>query len=258
MRKLLFTLLAFAVSPALAEDNLKLSANDISVRTVLSFKVADAVLEKMLPAGWELNSPTSGPTRGSNLVVVLIDYLIAQDPEGKQLPARSTIVLDAPAKKTATGETAGMVFGGFIVPAGVPGPYSVFGPADITIDRSVHTDSDGKSIIKESWQAKANDGSALDIQIEFVRGVPARGKAEARIHSAGKPDFYRVYRFEQAADVARSTATGVDRIVKFSLKATGPMLSAIFDGTEQLISITSVPSYARSIYLPAPYSEVHK
>jgi len=28
-------------------------------------------------------------------------------------------------------------------------------------------------------------------------------------------------------------------------------LAPIFDGTEQLISITSVPSYSRSIYLPA-------
>jgi hypothetical protein len=251
MRKLLFAFLALAVSPALAEDNLKLSANDISVRTVLSFKVADALVQKMLPAGWELESPTAGPARGFNLGVVLIDYLMVQDPEGKPLPPRSTIVLNAPAKKTATGEAAGMVFGGFIVPAGVPGPYSVFGPASITIDRSVHTDPDGKSIIKESWQAKADDGSALDIQIEFVRGVPARGKVEARIHSAAKPDFYRVYRFEQAADVARSTATGVDRIVKFSLKATGPKLAPIFDGTEQLISITSVPIYTRSIYLPA-------
>jgi hypothetical protein len=144
MRKLLFAFLALAVSPALAEDNLKLSANDISVRTVLSFKVADAVVQKMLPAGWELESPTAGPARGFNLGVVLIDYLMVQDPEGKPLPPRSTIVLNAPAKKTATGEAAGMVFGGFIVPAGVPGPYSVFGPASITIDRSVHTDPDGK------------------------------------------------------------------------------------------------------------------
>jgi hypothetical protein len=38
----------------------------------------------------------------------------------------------------------------------------------------------------------------LDLQIEFERGVPARGKVEA------KPAFYRIYRFEQAADVARS------------------------------------------------------
>jgi len=251
MRKLLFALLALAVSPALAEDNLKLSANDLSARTVLSFKVADAVAQKLLPAGWELNSPTAGPTKGFNLGITLIDYLMVQDPEGKASPQYSTIAMNIPAKKTATGETANMVFGGFIAPGGAPGPYSVFGPANITIDRSVHTDPDGKSIIKESWQAKAEDGNALDVQLEFVRGVPARGKAEAKIRSAAKPDFYRVYRFEQAADVARSTATGVDRVVKFSFKASGPKLAPIFDGGEQLIGITSVPSYTRSIYLQA-------
>jgi len=90
----------------------------------------------------------------------------------------------------------------------------------------------------------------LDIQIEFERGVPTRSKVEAKIHSAPKPAFYRIYRVEQAADVARSTAAGIDRVSKFSFKATGPTLGPIFDGTEQLISITSIPSYSRSIYLP--------
>jgi hypothetical protein len=73
---------------------------------------------------------------------------------------------------------------------------------------------------------------------------------EAKIYSAAKPEFYRIYRFEQAADVARSTATGIDRVTKFSIKATGPKLTPLFDGSEQLISVTSIPHYLRSIYLP--------
>jgi hypothetical protein len=48
----------------------------------------------------------------------------------------------------------------------------------------------------------------------------------------------------------RSTATGIDRVSKFSIKATGPKLSALFDGSEQLVSITSLPGYMRWIYLP--------
>jgi hypothetical protein len=251
MRNLLLAMLTLAAAPAMAEDNLKLSATDISVRTGLTFKVADAVVQKMLPAGWELNSPTAGPTKGFNLGITLIDYVMVQDPEGKPLPPRNTIVLNMPAKKVGTGEAVTMVFGGFVAQAGVPGPYSVFGPANITVERRSHTGPDGKPMINESWQAKADDGSMLDIQIEFQRGAPARGKVEAKIHSAAKPDFFRVYRFEQAADVARSTAASIDRVSKFSFKATGPTLAPIFDGTEQLISITSIPSYSRSIYLPA-------
>jgi hypothetical protein len=176
---------------------------------------------------------------------------MVQDPDGKPMPPRNAVVINMPAKKTATGEAVAVVFNGFTVPAGVPGPYSVFGPADITIDRTSHTDPDGKEVVKESWQAKGTDGSALAISLEFIRGTPARGKVEAKLHSAAKPDFFRVYRYEQGADVVRSTATGVDRAINFSFKATGPRLAPIFDGNEQLLAITSVPHYSRTIYLQA-------
>lgn len=43
---------------------------------------------------------------------------------------------------------------------------------------------------------------------------------------------------------------GTNRVVSFSLKAVGPKLTPLFDGNEQLISITSIPSHVRSIYLP--------
>jgi hypothetical protein len=251
MRNILLAALLLVATPAAAEDNLKLSATDLSVRIGLTFKVSDAVVQKLLPAGWEVNSPTAGPSKGFNLGIGLIDYIMVQDPEGKPLPPRSTVVLNIPAKKVATGETATMIFGGFVAQAGVPGPYGVYGPANVTVDRRSHTGPDGKSIISESWEAKGDDGSLLNIQIEFERGVPARGKVEAKFRSAAKPDFFRVYRFEQAADVARSTAASIDRVSKFSFKATGPTFAPIFDGTEQLISITSSPSYSRSIYLPA-------
>ena len=52
------------------------------------------------------------------------------------------------------------------------------------------------------------------------------------------------------ADIARSTAMSVDRITKVSFKASGPKLAPLFDGSEQLISVTSIPSYSRTIFLP--------
>jgi hypothetical protein len=251
MRKLLVAVLMFAAWPALAEDNLKPSAVDASVRTLLAFKVPDAVVQKYLPPGFESNPVAADPTKGSNLGITLIDYIMVQDPEGKPMPNRNAVVINMPAKKTATGEAVAVVFNGFTVPAGVPGPYSVFGAADISIDRASHTDPDGKTVIKESWQAKGTDGSALAVDLEFIRAVPVRGKVEAKLYSAAKPDFFRVYRYEQGADVVRASATGVDRVTSFSFKATGPRLAPIFDGKEQLIAITSVPAYSRTIYLPA-------
>ena len=59
--------------------------------------------QKLLPAGFEVNSPSAGPAKGANLNVVLIDYLMVQDPEGKTLPPRTTVALNVPSKRTASG-----------------------------------------------------------------------------------------------------------------------------------------------------------
>ena len=80
--------------------------------------------------------------------------------------------------------------------------------------------------------------------------MPTTSKTNPNVHSAAKPDFYRIYRIEQAVDVVRSTATGVDRVTKLSFKASGGKLGQLFDGTEQLISVISVPWYTRQLYLP--------
>ena len=79
------------------------------------------------------------------------------------------------------------------------------------------------------------------MQVQFSPGIPARGTVNAKVYSGAKPEFFRIYRVEQATDVVRSTATGVDRVTKFSFKASGDKLATLFDGTEQLVSITSIP-----------------
>jgi hypothetical protein len=247
MRKMLVALLLLTATPALAEE--KLSAVDLSVRTAMTFKVNDAALQKLLPAGFAMNPPAAGPTKGANLAITLIDYLMVQDPEGKPLPPRTTVAINIPSKKTATGEAVGLVIGGFILEAGAPGAYFNFGASKINVNRQSHT-VEGKSIIDETWDIKANDGSALEVAVAFERGTPTRGKVETKIHSGTKTEFYRIYKFEQAADVVRSAALGIDRATKFTIKASGPMLTPLFDGTQQVMSIISVPYYSRSIYVP--------
>jgi len=250
MRNLLVALLVLAAFPAAAQEKEKLFSTDFNVRTVLAFKVPEAIVQKLLPTGFEVNAPIAGPSKGSNLSILLIDYLLVQDPEGKPIPTPPTVAMLIPAKKAGSGEAVNVVSGGFIAQAAVPGPYSIYGAAKVTVDRRSRTDADSKTIIDETWNSKADDGSAIEIELQFARGVPARSKAEAKIYSAAKPEFYRIYRFEQAADVVRSTSTGVDRISKFSFNALGPKLAPVFDGSQQLISITSIPFYSRSIYLP--------
>src|SRR5262249_13880762 len=130
------------------------------------------------------------------------------------------------------------------------GPYGNFVAGKVTVERQSHTDNDGKAVIDEKWEIKGDDGASLEFQIQFVRGVPVREKTETKYYSSTKPEFYRIYRVEQGTDVVRSTATGTDRATHLSFKASGGKLAPLFDGTEQLISVTSLPLFSRAIYLP--------
>jgi hypothetical protein len=247
---MLVALLLLAASPVFAQEKEKLSAVDLSVRFSLAFKVSDTAAQKLLPAGFEVNPAAAGPTKGANLNITFIDYLMAQEPDGKILPPTPVVAINVPAKKTATGEAAGMVVAGFTAQAAAPGAYFVFAPAKLALSRQSRTDSDGKAVIGETWQIKADDGAAVDVELEFARGTLDRRKVDAKNYSAAKPDFYRIYKTEQAIDVVRSVPGGIDRATKFLIKATGGKLGPLFDGTQQLIGITSVPYYSRSIYIP--------
>ena len=244
--------LAFAflllASPVIAQD--KFIGANVDLRTVLFFKASDAAVQKMLPDGWEVNSPQAGPSKGFNLAVVLVDQQISHDADSKPLAALRGAALVIPSKKKGADTDGTMVFGGLFEQAGTPGAYGVFTMAQVAIERKTHTAADNKSTIEESWQLRAADGNSIEVQIQFARGAAPKGKLEAKVFAAAKPDFYRIYRVEQVADVVRSTSTGVDRVTTFSFKASGNKLKPLFDGTEQLISIISVPWYSRQLYLP--------
>ena len=235
-------------SSAVAQE--KFIGSNVDQRTTFTFKASDAAVQKMLPEGWEINSPQDGPTKGYNFAVVLVEQVFSQDPEGKPVATYRGGALVIPAKKKGTDIAGPMVFGGLFEQAGSPGAYGVFAPAQTAIERKRQTGSDNTFRIEESWQIKTDDGNTIEVQVQFTPGVPTNTKTETKVFSAAKPEFFRIYRVEQATDVVRSTATGVDRVTKLSIKAAGDKLAPLFDGTEQLISITSIPWYSRQLYLP--------
>jgi hypothetical protein len=144
-----------------------------------------------------------------------------------------------------------MVAAGLFTANYAPGAYGVFLPARIGVDRKVRIDLDGKTTVEEIWTLRADGGHSLDIVVNYVAGVPANSKVDQRVFSAAKPDFFRIYRYEQASEVVRSVPTGVDRVSRVSFKAAGDKLGPLFDGSEQIISVTSIPWYSRQVYLPA-------
>jgi hypothetical protein len=250
MRGWLFALVTFASTHAIAQDTERLAATDINVRTFVAFKSPAAAVQKLLPAGWEVDSPTDGPSAGYNLAFYLVDFQMGQDAGGKPFMARPTLAFVVPVKKVGSNLTTNMVPGGFTAQPGTPGPYGNFVAGNVTVDRQSHTEGDGKAIIGETWTVNGGDGSALELQIEFARGMPIKEKVESKYYSNVNPEFYRIYRVEQGSDIARSTVAGIDHLTKFKFKASGGMLASLFDGSEQLVSIISLPFFSRAIYLP--------
>lgn len=249
MRTMLSLALVLLASPAFAQD--KLSGSNVDTRIGMGFKVADAALRKLVPEGWESSPATSGPNQGANLNITIVNMQTAYDAEGKPATPYRGVAFVVPAKKKGTDATVPMVAAGLFTPNYAPGAYGVFLPARITVDRKVRMDLDGKTTVDESWELRADGGHSLDIHVQYVAGVPAISKVEQRVYSAAKPEFFRIYRFEQASEVVRSVPAGVDRVSRVSFKAAGDKLGPLFDGSQQLISVTAIPWYTRQVYLPA-------
>jgi len=245
MRALFLGFLLFAAAPALAAD--KHVGGNTDVRTILAFKASDAAVKKFLPEDWELDVATTGPAKDVNLRVTFIDRLSAQDADGKALPQFRNVTLTVPAKKKGS-ETRGTMLFLVYTSGGSGGPYGVSVHTDTKTERKVAIDPAGTAFVEEAWQFQAPDGNSIQLQIQYSRGAPAPAKAESLLYSAVKPGFYRIYRYEQSADEVRGA--GFDRVQKVVFKASGPKLAPLFDGSEQLIGVTSVPWYTRQTYLP--------
>jgi hypothetical protein len=247
MRTFLIGLLLLAAGPTFAAE--KYVGSNVDVRMTLAFKAPDAAVGKFLPAGWELDIANSGPAKDINLRLTFIDRLTAHDAEGKALDPVRITTLSIPARKAGS-ETRGTML--FLIysssASGIPGPYGVSVKADTNMEKRVRIDAAGTATVEESWELQSQGGDSVQLQIQYVRGTMTTGKAEQMMYSAAKPGFYRIYRSEQAADIVRGP--GADRVQKIVFKASGPKLAPLFDGSERLIGVTSMPWYTRQTYLP--------
>jgi hypothetical protein len=177
---------------------------------------------------------TSGPSAGANLRVTFVDQMAAHDAAGKPTPPVRNLIFGIPVRKPGSESGGLMIFAGLSPAAG--GPYGASMKATNAVERKVRHEPGGNSIVDESWEYKADNGASTTLQIQYVRGTAAREKGELRVYSQSKPEFFRIYRFEQGVDVVRGAGTGPERLQKVTFKAAGEKLSPLFDGTEQLIS----------------------
>jgi hypothetical protein len=229
---------------------------NVEARSTLAFKAEEAAVASLLPAGWKASPQETGPSKGANVIVIFSDRLLIQSADGKPMEGQATnqiAVLAVPALNPNTNERGVMiVFGLSARSSGAPGPYGVFLLADeANVERIFRSGpGDENRVAEEQWSFAAKDGERLSLRLRYKRGIPNRANTEIRAYSAYDPSFYRTYSADQGADVLRSSTNGKDIIDEIHFSAGGPRLGALFDASEQLVSVIALPWTVRQAFLP--------
>lgn len=219
-------------------------------RITLAFKVNPQVLASLLPTGWVSAPSTSPAAPAANLNLTMMEREVVLDPQGKPLRSGTSryMVLGVPARNAQSGQTNTIIISG-LSPEGA-GAYGVYLTASTaSVERTVSGDGEGFATVREAWTFAAASGERVELRVSYRRAAPTRSRAETVVRSGLRPEFQRTYRIDQATDVVRS-ANSTDRVSELSFSAAGPKLAPLFDGTQVLLGVTTVPYYVREISVP--------
>ena len=226
----------------------------IEYRFQLDFRVNDAALQKMLPAGWEPNIATMGPAKDCNLRMIFIDRVDVMGADGKPLPRGSTrlVYLAIPVKQSSGTGVGQMIIGGLTQDAAdAPGAFGVYKHASTAVMARSASSSGGAPIVDESWSFKAASGERMEVHVKYERAPATKGGGEVRFFNPSDPSKYQIFKTEQVIDIARNvTTTPPDRVKEFSYSAGGGAIASLFDGTEKVLSWDSFPWYSRTVMAP--------
>ena len=223
-------------------------------RFQIDFRVNDAALAKMLPAGWETVIATQGPAKDCNLRMIFIDRtaIMGGDAKSAPRPTARLVYLAIPVREIATKNVGQMIIHGLTEHAAdAPGAFGTYQHATTAKMARTHNASGGVMTGSENWEFAAASGEHMSLQVEYVRGPAIKGNPEVKFFYPGDPSKYQIFKTDQAIDIMRNPTTSPpDNIKKFSYKAGGGKIAALFDGTEKVVSWDSFPWYIRTVSVP--------
>ena len=227
-----------------------LVGSNVDSRVVVAFKVSDAAAQSWMPEGWSVTPVAKkGPLAETNLFVIFIDRLLNLNSEGKPAePAAFRGVALASVGLKAE-ERRLFVTRVYISDATV-NPYK--NSVGATISRKTATQgSQGQPAAgTDDWSVAVGDGEALTLGMVYQGGAPGWSEKEAMPYSNVEPEFHRIYRYQQIADLLRSTPIGVDKLESFAFTTSIKEIAPMFDGSEELIAVFNIPWYQRKTFLP--------
>ena len=222
----------------------------IATQTVLRFAVSPGGLQARLPFPWQVASAPAGPSKGANLSLLFNDALLNQDAEGKPTEDATNryIGFAIPARHPEAAEEAGFNFRILTANAkGVPGKYKTARLG--TVLREFYAKgNDLDATVMERFRFRDPAGGSIELQLQYRRGLPERVMTQGNVRSTVDPSILRIYKVHQLMDVVRSAPQSIDRVLSYQLRVTVAEFADLFDGTEQLISVTIVPWYVRQVF----------
>ena len=228
------------------------AGSNVDTRVIVSLQVRPEALQQWISGAWQVNPVAAGPSKGANASVVFVDQQLWLDADGKPMATgiNRIMALTVPGKHGGTGETESVVGRIYSAePSYVPSPYKNAVSATIRRERMIKEPNLEPASGRELWTVRAAGGTA-ELQFDYQGGLPSRSKGEAKVYSGAEPTFFRIYRWEQGADVVKSVPDGIDRVQNFKLSVAIPELAKIFDGSERVVSVTMLPWYLRQVSLP--------
>ena len=223
-------------------------------RFQLDFRVPDAALQKMLPAGWETVIATQGPAKDANLRMIFIDRVAVIGGDGKPVAKGTSrlVYLAIPVKQTAGGATGQMIVHGLTENAtDAPGAFGVYQHAATAKMTRNAASAGGVMTGAEDWEFKAVSGEFMEAHVTYERGPAVKGGAEVKFFNPSDPSKFQIFKTDQAIDIMRNVTTNPpDRVKSFSYTAGGGKIAALFDGTEKVVSWDVFPWYVRSVIAP--------
>lgn len=245
---LLLLLAVFVSVPVTAEIAV---GSNIDSRVVLAYKVNDAAAQALLPEGWKLLTLPKGPLAGANLLVAFIDRHLELDPEGKPLDpstGRAVAILNYGTNPDVPGVRF-FVSRVYETPP-VANSYGNGVQAGISHNSTSTGPAEGPRQQEEMWSVRPNSGGEISVALSYQSGRATWSKSEAMPYSNVTPDFHRIYRYQQLADLAMSAPMGKALNGDLSFTSSVPELSGVFDGNEALIGVLAIPVYVREVFLP--------
>jgi len=241
---------AASTCPAWAET---LSQSTLDSRIAVALRVKVDELQRLVPSPWQVNPAAAGPSKDANLTMVFLERLLNQGADGKPTAVATyrLVALVTSVKHPQTGESAPMPIRIFnSSPQEVPGFYKTAVQATVRREQTLKGVGVEPGTVTEWWEMRNGSGGMIELKLQYTRGTPSRAKGESKPRSGADPAIWRIYRFEQGVDVVRSIPGGIDRVQSYQLRVNVPEFAKLFDGSEQLVSISAIPWYTRQTFLP--------